>query len=69
MKEYDSSKLGKKGLNQGDMSPKVEDYQKPMKDYSQRDMNKTTDYVERQNREQSKDAKMIEKQAWKGRYS
>jgi hypothetical protein len=57
------------GLKQGDMSPKVKDYQKPMKDYSQRDANKTTEYVERQDREQGKDAKQLDKQAWKGRYS
>lgn len=61
--------MAKAGYKQGDMAPHVEDYQKPMKDYSQRDANKTTEYMERQDRQQSADAKMLDKQPWKGRYS
>lgn len=61
--------MGKAGYHQGDMSPKVKDYQQPMKDYSQRDFSKTTEYVERQDAQQSKNASKIDKQAYKGRYS
>ena len=61
--------MGKAGYEQGDMSPKVKDYQKPMKDYPERGFSKTTEYIERQDREQSKDCNKIEKQAYKGRYS
>lgn len=61
--------MAKAGYEQGDMSPRVKDYQKPMKDYSQRDANMTTKYVERQDRQQSSDCSKIDKQAWKGRYS
>ncbi len=50
-------------------NPKVSDFQKPMKDYSQRDSNKTTEYVERQDRQQADDCKQVDKQAYKGRYS
>ena len=62
-------KMNKAGYTQGDMSPHVEDYQKPMRDYSQRDANMTTEYIERQNRQQGNDASQLEKQPWKGRYS
>ena len=61
--------MAKAGYVQGEMSPKVKDYQKPMKDYSQRDANKTTEYVERQDRQQADDCKQVGKQAFKGRYS
>lgn len=61
--------MGYAGHEQGDMSPKVKDYQKPMKDYSQRDANKTTEYIERQDRQQGRDASQIDKQEYKGRYS
>lgn len=61
--------MAKAGYEQGDMSPKVKDYQKPMKDYSQKDFSKTTEYIERQDRQQSEDARMLDKQPWKGRYS
>lgn len=61
--------MAKAGYKQGEMSPKVKDYQKPMKDYSQRDANRTTEYIERQDRQQSDDARQVSKQAYKGRYS
>lgn len=63
------SKMAKKGHTQGDMSPVVEDYQKPMSEYSQHYMNKTTDYIGRHNSYESKEASDIKKQAYKGRYS
>jgi hypothetical protein len=62
-------KMDKAGYVQGDMSPKVEDYQRPQAAYSQEDFNKTTQYVERNNATQVKAAHDIEKQAYKGRYS
>lgn len=62
-------KMGKAGYEQGHMSPHVEDYQKPMSAYSQKDMNKTTEYVERQNRQQHEYAKDLERKSYKGRYS
>lgn len=64
-----SEKLGSLGLKQGDMSPRVEDYQKPKKDFSQEGFSKTLEYVERQDAFQAREAKDIEKQAYKGRYS
>ena len=62
-------KMSHRGVNQGDMRPTVESYQKPEKAYSQRDENKTTEYVERQDRRQDEMAKDVNKQAYKGRYS
>ena len=61
--------MGKKGYNQGDMKPTVEEYQKPMKDFSQENMGKTTEYISRQDRIQSGEAREIKGQAYKGRYS
>lgn len=62
-------KMAKRGYEQGDMKPTVESYQKGEKDFSQRDENKTTEYIERQDRCQSKMCKDVNKQAYKGRYS
>lgn len=61
--------MAMKGHKQGDMSPHVEDYQRPMSNYSQEGFNKTLEYVERQDKHQGMCAKDIEKQAYKGRYS
>lgn len=61
--------MSKKGYTQGDMSPHVEDYQKPSKDFAERGFSKTTEYVERQDHFQSKMAKGLDKQAYQGRYS
>lgn len=57
------------GLNQGDMNPRIKDYQKPSRDYSQEDFSKTLNYIERQNNFQGTEASTVEKQAYKGRYS
>jgi len=62
-------KMDKAGYSQGDMSPKVEDYQRPMKSYSQENFSKTTEYVERQDVQQDRAASDIRKQGYKGRYS
>lgn len=61
--------MNHKGYVQGDMEPHVVDYQKPSKDYSQEGFSKTTEYMERQDAFQGKEAKEVEKQAYKGRYS
>lgn len=58
-----------KGYTQGDMKPHVEDYQRPAKDYSQEGFSKTTEYVERQDAFQAKEAYKVKSQAYKGRYS
>lgn len=61
--------MGKKGYNQGEMSPMVEDYQKPMSEFSQKDFGKTTEYISRHNAFESKEASHVKKQDYKGRYS
>ena len=58
-----------RGVKQGDMSPHVVDYQKPESDFSQTGFSKTTEYVERQDAFQRKEASEIKKQAYQGRYS
>lgn len=63
------SKMSKKGATQGDMSPTVDDYQKPMSEFSQSGFSNTTDYIGRHNAFESKEAGHIKKQAYKGRYS
>ncbi len=62
-------KMSKAGYKQGDMSTKVEDYQRPAKAFSQTGFSKTTEYVERQNKHQGQYAKDVNKQAYQGRYS
>ena len=64
-----SGDMAMRGLNQGDMSPSVKDYQKPEKVYSQENFSKTLDYVDRQNNFVGREASTIDKQAYKGRYS
>lgn len=61
--------MGKMGYIQGDMSPKVDDYQRPAGNYSQADFNKTTEYVMRQDKFVNKECSAIKKQGYKGRYS
>ena len=65
MKEH----MSKRGYEQGDMKPTVESYQKPEKAFSQHDANKTTQYIERQDRRQDDMAKGVDKQSYRGRYS
>jgi hypothetical protein len=59
----------KYGYVQGDMSPKVEDYQEPMANFSQEGFSKTTEYVSRKDAQQTRMASDVKKQAYKGRYS
>lgn len=62
-------KMSKAGYTQGDMSPKVEEYQKPEGDFAERGFSKTTEYIERQNRMQGGMEKGLSKQSYNGRYS
>lgn len=64
-----SGDMAMRGLNQGDMSPTVKDYQRPSKDFSQEGFSKTLDYVERQDKFQATESSTVEKQAYHGRYS
>ena len=57
------------GKSQGDMAPKVKDYQKPEADFAERGFSKTDAYIERRDRFEGKEAKMIKKQHYEGRYS
>ena len=61
--------MSKMGYHQGDMSPKVEDYQKPAKDFSQEGFSKTLEYIERQDKFQAKESMEVKKQGYMGRYS
>ena len=61
--------MNKKGYVQGDMKADVNDYQKPISNFSQADANKTTEYVARQNAFVGKEASKVKNQAYKGRYS
>jgi len=58
-----------KGDKQGDMSPDVKDFSRPSSNFSQHDLNKTTEYIERQNKHVAKECSEIKKQAYQGRYS
>lgn len=62
-------KLGGKGEHIGNMTPTVEDMQRPNSEYSQHFLNQTTEYIPRHNRYESKEASKIKKQDYKGRYS
>lgn len=63
-------KMGfKTGYHQGDMSPHVEDYQKPDSDYTDHGFSRTTSYIERRDAFEKKEANEVKKQEYKGRYS
>lgn len=57
------------GKDQGNMSPRVENYQRPASNYSQEGFSKTTQYIERQDMNKGKEASKIKGQAYQGRYS
>jgi hypothetical protein len=61
--------MSKRGYDQGNMSPTVESYQKPEKDFAERGFSKTDEYIERQDGRQAGMSKDLNKQAYKGRYS
>ena len=62
-------KMAKAGYSQGDMSPKVEDYQKSEREFAERGFSKTDEYIERQDKMQGRMCKDLDKQAYQGRYS
>lgn len=62
-------KMSKAGYVQGAMSPHVEDYQAKESAFPEHGFSKTTEYVERQDAFRHKEAKGIQKQSYKGRYS
>lgn len=57
-----------KGYKQGDMSPEVKDYQKPMSNYSQSFDQSPLTYVERQNKRQNEQASKLRGQKYDGKY-
>lgn len=61
--------MSKAGYVQGEMSPKVDDYQKPMGDFAESGFSKTLQYIERQDKHQKRAAGDIRKQHYEGRYS
>lgn len=62
-------KMSRAGYSQGDMSPHVEDYQRPESDFSQEGFSRTTAYIERQDKHQKAAAHDVKKQAYMGRYN
>lgn len=60
--------MGKKGVDQGNMSPVVESYQKPDSSYSQNQPGMTTQYISRKDSQENREASGIKKQSYKGRY-
>ena len=62
-------KMGKAGYMQGHMEPHVADYQAKESDFAERGFSKTDEYIERQDAFRGREAKDIEKQAYRGRYS
>jgi len=63
------SHMSHRGHDQGNMSPTVEDYQRPASDFSQAQFGKTLEYIERQDKRQGEMAHDIKKQGYQGRYS
>jgi len=56
------------GSKQGDMSPDVKDYQRPQSTYAEDGFSKTTQYVERKNKFEEREASKLRKQPYQGRY-
>jgi hypothetical protein len=61
--------MAMKGVDQGDMSPHIKDYQKPEGEFAERGFSKTLEYVQRQDRMQGGMSKGLNKQSYNGRYS
>lgn len=61
--------MAREGYDQGDMSPKVESYQKPESSFAEGQFGTTTEYIARQDKFVEKEAKGLKGQAYKGRYS
>lgn len=70
--QYDDNKMPRHmgdGNEPGDMSAHTDVYQLPGKDFSQEGFSKTTEYIQRQDKHQSMNARDIRKQGYEGRYS
>lgn len=63
------SAMNMAGADQGDMSPHVESYQKPIGCYPEKQFGTTLNYEERHNRFEEHEAHQVEKQHYRGRYS
>jgi hypothetical protein len=61
--------LNKKGVDQGNMKPSVEGYQKPRESYSQSGFDNVNGYIARKDKQENKEAGKLRNQAYKGRYS
>lgn len=62
------SKMAKKGMDQGNMSPVVDSFQPQSSAYFMKDSNKTTEYIERRDKIEGKQASGVRKMEYKGRY-
>ena len=62
-------KLAGRGVKQGDMSPLVEDMQSSESQFPERGFDKTTEYIERQDKHRMMASNDIKKQHYSGRYS
>jgi hypothetical protein len=62
------SKMSGRGKEPGDMNPTVDDYQPKMDQFAGEQNGKTTMYVEKRDRIQASEAKMVKRQDYKGRY-
>jgi hypothetical protein len=62
------AKMNREGYDQGNMSPKVESYQRPSGSLAGNQPGKTVDYIARQNAMVNKEASDVRKQDYKGRY-
>lgn len=63
------SSMDMAGHDQGNMSPHVADYQKPMGCYAESQFGTTLAYEDRHNRFEEREASQVKKQHYKGRYS
>ena len=61
-------KMSRAGYTQGDMTPRVRDYQTPDKCYSQKDDAAPLDYIERQDDILGKEASQLDRQDYRGKY-
>lgn len=74
-KDHHDGHMGKerhmshKGHTLGEMSPTVDNYQKPHSDFSQEGFSRTLDYIERQDNHQKMSASKIKAHSYSGRYS
>lgn len=67
--DFMKENMMKAGYKQGDMAPRVEDYQKSEREFAERGFSKTDEYIERQDKLQMRMCKDLDKQAYQGRYS